>query len=124
MKTKDLIRFLQEADPTGEAIVDGFDGAIHFVEGLPGYYDGCYEYLTKEDPNDWNSKTTGYVISRTGKKILLRCYSLELFCFDHPELPVTIEGFSEEKEKMLKEKIAAWREEGRQAIEEYKRAKK
>ena len=52
MKTKDLIKALKEADTKGNnhAYVYGEGGAIHYVDDLPGYYDGSYEYLK------WNGK--------------------------------------------------------------------
>lgn len=51
MKTKDFIKMLQEADPTGEGYIrlpDG--GAPWFAEQKPGYWDGPYQYLEKINP--------------------------------------------------------------------------
>ena len=45
MKTKDIISKLQELDRSGELHVSGSDGAILFLEALPGYYDGPGHYL-------------------------------------------------------------------------------
>jgi hypothetical protein len=60
MKTKELIKLLQEADPNGESYVR-IDGGIPVcVELKPGYYDGSYSYY------DENKK---YCISRMGSKV-------------------------------------------------------
>src|SRR3990172_7574886 len=50
MKTADLIRRLQEADPTGEleCVVGGED--VYFVQRLPMYYDGLPTLLV-HDPS-------------------------------------------------------------------------
>ena len=40
MKVRELIRQLQEADPTGEIEVVGWAGDIYFVERKHNYYDG------------------------------------------------------------------------------------
>ena len=54
MKTKDLIKKLQELDPSGEIeVVDTSNSAIDFVEILPAFYDGTLEIITKN---------TGYYI--------------------------------------------------------------
>ena len=45
MKTKDLIKLLQEEDPSGETHVRIQGGAISHCEGKPGYWDGPYSYF-------------------------------------------------------------------------------
>jgi len=46
MKTKDLIKQLQKADPSGELHVRMSNGGMpDFVRVLPGYYDGGYWYI-------------------------------------------------------------------------------
>ena len=50
MKTKELIEELRRLDPNGDTdVVLHKSMPIHYVERLPGYYDGCYEQLI-EDP--------------------------------------------------------------------------
>lgn len=41
MKTKELIRLLKEADPSGEEEVSIGNRDIAYVENLPSFYDGC-----------------------------------------------------------------------------------
>ena len=60
MKTKELIKLLQEADPTGESHVRLDGGIPIFVESKPGYYDGSYSYF------DENKK---YCISKMDNKV-------------------------------------------------------
>lgn len=48
MKTKELIRRLQEEDPTGELEVTVGKTDIYFIQTLPGYYDGCYQVLKRD----------------------------------------------------------------------------
>lgn len=45
MKTKDFIKMLQDADPTGEHHVRLNDGFPVFAELVEGYYDGSYNYI-------------------------------------------------------------------------------
>ena len=56
MKTKDLIKLLQEEDPTGEAIVIGADGEVNTAIGLPWYYDGKPGIMMRDSDN----KVIGY----------------------------------------------------------------
>ena len=49
MKTKELIKELQELDPTGETEVVCGCGDIYFVEELPAYYDGRLGVLIKDE---------------------------------------------------------------------------
>lgn len=48
MKTKDLIKMLQEEDPAGEGYVRVSGGAIVWAESKEGYWDGKYQYYDKE----------------------------------------------------------------------------
>lgn len=70
MKTKDFIKMLQEADPTGEAHLRMSGGFPYAVEHLPGYYDGSYTYL---DENG------NYVVSRAGTKVDVYQMGIEEF---------------------------------------------
>jgi len=45
MKTKDLIKLLQEEDPSGEGYVRIEGGAIVGAEAKEGYWDGSYSYF-------------------------------------------------------------------------------
>ena len=96
MKVKDLIKYLQEADPTGERHVRVDGGAIFGCEPKPGYWDGPYQYI------DWDRKK--YVISTKGDKVDIRTMSYEDWIWDHDgdtsdiELQLTYCNDTREKE--------------------------
>jgi hypothetical protein len=64
MKTKELIKLLQEADPEGESHIRMSGGVPYFAEHKPGYYDGPYEYI--DENGNW-------VYSTQGSKVDLYC---------------------------------------------------
>lgn len=80
MKTKDLIKLLQEEDPTGECHVRGWSGAISHVWMKPGYYDGSYSYLEEVEVD--GKKTKRMVFSSKDNKIDIHCTDLEDLCWD------------------------------------------
>jgi hypothetical protein len=66
MKTKDFIKMLQEADPSGEAYIR-MEGGIPFTAELKeGYWDGPFSYIDEEG---------NYVYSTNGLKVDVHCYS-------------------------------------------------
>lgn len=67
MTTKEFIKLLQEADPSGTAHIrmdDGFPVSVVLKEG---YYDGPYEYIDEEG---------NYVYSARGTKVDIYCMSI------------------------------------------------
>lgn len=71
MKVKDLIKKLQECDP--ESIITTSEGALlDFIQELPGYYDGAYDYRDGKK----------YVRSRDGFKTVLYIQDIEDFILD------------------------------------------
>jgi hypothetical protein len=73
MKTKDFIKILQEADPSGEAHIRMPDGIPFAAELKPGYWDGPYNYLD-EDQN--------WVYSTENNKVDIHCRDI----YDHVDL--------------------------------------
>jgi hypothetical protein len=57
MTTKEFIKMLQEADPTGEAHVRMSGGIPYLAERKPGYWDGHYSYL--DDNGNWVESSQG-----------------------------------------------------------------
>jgi hypothetical protein len=57
MKTKEFIKMLQEADPSGEAHVRMDGGIPQCAFIVPGYYDGSYSYLDENE--NWVRSTEG-----------------------------------------------------------------
>lgn len=82
MKTKELIKLLQEVDPSGECHVRMEGGIPITAYRLPGYYDGAYEYL--DESGNW-------VVSTKGDKVDIITMDKETFICDeyddtlHPE---------------------------------------
>ncbi len=76
MKTKELIRLLQEADPTGEeeACVGNVD--IHFVEALPAYYDGALQVLKRDESKSPYYNIVGGKYVRSGTKVVIHTLSI------------------------------------------------
>jgi hypothetical protein len=60
MKTKELIKLLQDADPKGESYIRSGGGAINGVQVKEGYWDGPYSYLDKN--GTYITSTKGYKI--------------------------------------------------------------
>lgn len=88
MKTKELIRRLQAADPSGEIECCIGNADIVDVENLPAYYDGRLQVLDI-GPNQntpWGVIGAKYVSS--GRKLLLRSYCITDAVYDQPQLPV------------------------------------
>lgn len=116
MKTKELIRRLQEIDPTGEleCSVGGED--IFFCQHLPGYYDGSYEVLLRDESKRPYYDVVGVRICRHADKINIRTLSFEDFLLDHPD--GLIEYDSESTRALSEKRIERVREETKQMIAE------
>lgn len=69
MKTKELIRRLQEADPSGdiECCVGNVD--VFYVENMPAYYDGTLQVLTRDPAKAPYYDVVGGSYVRQGRKI-------------------------------------------------------
>jgi hypothetical protein len=106
MKVKELIRRLQEADPTGEieACVGNID--IHFVSREPAYYDGRLEVL-KRDPARTGRcyDICGAEIRNDGQKVQIHTLSIREAIWEDPDLPVTPDGDC---------RVTEWRQEARE----------
>lgn len=73
MKTKDLIKELQEADPSGELHVITDDGIPSFVLTKLGYYDGVGFYI--EDDK--------FIFDSDQDKVVIQAYDLEDFIWKY-----------------------------------------
>lgn len=88
MKTKEVIKQLQELDPSGEEEVVVWGTDILFIERLPAYYDGFPEILIRDE----KGYTTGAKIKYGGDKIKIHTASIEDELFDDPSLPVEVDN--------------------------------
>lgn len=74
MKTKDLIKRLQELDPSGEVeVVLSDNSGINFIEILPASYDGTLQILTHNE----RGRAVGGRYQRAGNKIKIHFLSIE-----------------------------------------------
>jgi len=78
MKTNELIRLLQEADPDNECEVTVMGKDIYFAERVEGYWDGYYETLI-HDPNLKGKcySIIGGRVTTEGDKVRLWVVSIE-----------------------------------------------
>jgi len=72
MKSKDLIKTLQELDPSGETEVCVHNVDIMYIESLPAYYDGTLQVLVRDE----DGKIQGAKYVRSGDKIKINTMSI------------------------------------------------
>ena len=77
MKSKELIKQLQELDPLGEIEVCVGNEDIYFAERLPAYYDGRLQVLILDEKKKPYYHIDGLKITGKGDKIKLHTVSLE-----------------------------------------------
>ena len=110
MKTKELIKQLQEADPTGETecCVDNKD--IFFVDCEPSYWDGCLQIL-KRDHTSKHYNVIGARYTTKGHKISIVTLSIEDAISEDPDLSIEYEGFFDGCKTMerYQEAVKKWR---------------
>lgn len=93
MKTKDFIKMLQDADPSGELHVRMQGGIPQFAIRKPGYWDGHYSYID-EDGN--------WVESEEGDKIDIYCQDIDDYVEREFSKDITLEEMKEKfKFKLL-----------------------
>lgn len=127
MKTKELIRLLQEEDPSGEVECCIGNEDIHYVSTMPAYWDGRLQILTRDK---FYNITGGKVTSR-GNKIKIHPLSIEDAIYNHVErarkcdrirgskFPVDLSELgNEEYKKEWKAKIEQWHDEIEKIIDE------
>jgi hypothetical protein len=104
MKTKELIRQLRKADPSGEIECCVNNADIHFVNTEPAYYDGCLQVL-KRDVNNKYYNIIGAKYTSKGEKVVIRPLSISDAVWEQEDFPVEFEGLSPEKEAGYKERL-------------------
>jgi hypothetical protein len=101
VKVKELIRQLQELDPTGEIEVVGCAGDIDFVDCLKSYYDGHPGILIRDGCN-----ILGIQIGLPNDewKIVLREMNMEDVLLDNPDAQVIIDTGSPQSNARYQER--------------------
>ncbi len=91
MKTKELIRQLKEADPSGELECVVGNVAIIDVGTEPGYYDGWYEVLIRDDEGCVKAAR----VTKKRDKVSIFTHPIEWVLLDNPEMPIYIDDNEE-----------------------------
>lgn len=109
MKTKELIKLLQDQDPSGELEVTVGKTPIETVLALPAYYDGPVQSFVFDSSSEETGKIIGAEIRWSGHHLRICELSIRDALAEDPELPVVLER----KDREYSKKIEAWRAEGR-----------
>ena len=105
MKSKELIRQIQEIDPTGELeVCIDTTTDILFVERLPAYYDGKLEVLQRDENIDSDYNVVSAKLMVTGLKVAIRTFSIEDAILDNPNIPIDYSDLPQEIASYEKEK--------------------
>jgi hypothetical protein len=109
MKSKELIKLLQKADPTGETevFVDNID--IYSVYKEEMYWDGKPQLLIRDNSKlPYYNIVSGKICYR-GDKISIKTLSIEDALVDHPDMPVDLSEVPEHSIKEWERAIERWR---------------
>ena len=112
MKTKEVIKLLHKADPSGE-LECGIDGNIdiHAIYTTPTYYDGYLQILERDHSNNIRRAT----ITGIGTKVKIEMCSIEDAIVDDPDLPVKI---IKDPTGYYKKQVEKYRQETKQMYKE------
>lgn len=102
MKTKELIRQLQEADPSGEVEVCVGNVDIHFVDIEPAYYDGTLQVLKRDESKSPYYNIVGGKYCRTGSKVVLHTLSISDAIANGGDFEVDYSELSDERREATK----------------------
>jgi hypothetical protein len=114
MKTKELIRQLEEADPTGDEDVTVHGCDIFFVDSAPGYYDGCYQRLRRDPAKAPYFDIVGADYIGSGIKVVIHTYSVSDLIAHDPEAPIGYIDLSKGSRERYEQSVEERREEYRQ----------
>lgn len=116
MKTKEVIKLLQDADPSGELECFGCGNSdITYVDCLPAYYDGSGQLIIRDE----KGRVIGAKFLRSGNKVCIRTMDIEDALWDNPDLPV---DFSEIQEwHNYRENVEKIRKEVKEYIERFEK---
>lgn len=112
MNTAELIKWLQDADPSGELECVVGNIPILYADKNPAYYDGCYQYLVRDDKGHFDFSAAE--IRGDGEKVQIHTMSIASALWDAPEMPVACVGMGEATQKRYEEYVEEWRKEPRE----------
>ena len=122
MKSKELIKQILEADPSGELEVIAGGIPIYFVDREPAYYDGPLKALIQDKSLRYYN-ITGFKYSHKGFKIRLHLMDIEDVLLNNPDLPVDISEVTEHSKNRILEEINKIRTEMKIIKEKYSKEK-
>lgn len=106
MKSKELIRLLQEADPTGEVEVGVGNIDIFSVEPMPAYYDGRFQKLIRDEKLAPYFDVVGAKYCSHGSKIKLIPMSVTDVLWDNPDALIDYSELGSPDSQYVKERKA------------------
>ena len=109
MKTKNLIKLLQEVDPSGEmdCVVNNID--IFTAYGVVSYWDGSKQLLVRDESKKPYYDVVGAEYRSDGWKVQIETMSIKNAMLDNPDLPVKV--VDEFVHKQMQERVDKWRQE-------------
>ncbi len=118
MKVKELIKLLNEADPTGEEIVCVGSKDIHFVENLPAYYDGSAQQLIHDESKRPFYSIIGGKYYRKGRKVKIHTLSFEGCIWNDVNFPIDYSELGESSLEYYQKMNDKIREESKRDLDE------
>ncbi len=106
MKTKELIRLLQEEDPTGEEHVVVGNVDISGVCKEPAYWDGSAQMIIRDE----KGTPIGGKYCREGNKIQISTLDFNTLIWDRPDIPMDYSELDEARQKSYAENHAKVRQ--------------
>ncbi len=119
MKTKELIRQLMENDPSGEEECCVGNCDIHYVENLPGYYDGVSQVLIRDETNPYYN-IIGARYNRSGRKVQIQLHSISDAICGNTSIPIDYSELWEDKQattKQAHDNLRKWHDDMENEIE-------
>lgn len=116
MKTKHLIRLLQEADPSGELECCVGNVDILDVSVEPAWYDGTLQVLRRDPAKEPYYNVVGADFIRTGnaEKVVIDTHSIYDAIYQNAELPVGYIDCGQQYEADLRKAVEETRRKSRQ----------
>lgn len=115
MKTRELIRLLNEADPSGELECCVGNVDILDVSVEPSYWDGTLQVLRRDPEKEpyYNIVSADFIRSDEVNKVVINTHSISDAIYENPELPVGYIGFGGEYYTKLERMVEETRESSR-----------
>jgi hypothetical protein len=88
MKSKELIRLLQEEDPSGEVEVSVGNRDIFSLHTEPSYWDGRAQLLIRDYSKDPYYNVVGAKYTSRGSKVVITAMGVTDAILNNPDLPV------------------------------------